>query len=220
MNDSHLGSGDKEDLAVGSSGLSSGRDRGITEQSVPRDPSKWITVPVATSNIGSSISSTLTLWMPKDRALVNKIVDVYFNRLNVHRPVFFRSDFERKLNALYDEPNAQHDPGYICSMHLILALGTLSELNHQGSLADKDKKTPSDSPINTKKLLPAVWPEHDEFFERALAVKPHLRVTISSLQALILLQWYLYTEVCPFFLPLTVLIVSPIISDKVAPFGA
>ncbi|OJA16721.1 hypothetical protein AZE42_12355 [Rhizopogon vesiculosus] len=58
---------------------------------------------------------------------------------------------------------------------------------------DKDKKMPSDSPINTKKLLPTVWPEHDEFFERALAVKPHLRVTISSLQSLILLQWYIYT---------------------------
>jgi hypothetical protein len=200
VNDSHLGPGDKEDLAVGSSGLTSGRDRGITDQSVPRDLSKWIPVPVATSTVGSSsaITSKLTLWMPKDRTLVNKIVDVYFNHLNVHRPVFFRSDFERKLNALYDGENVQHDPGYICSMYLILALGTLSELNHQGSLVDKDKKIPSDSPINTKKLLPTVWPEHDEFFERALAVKPHLRVTISSLQALILLQWYLYTEVRPF----------------------
>ena len=39
------------------------------------------------------------------------------------------------------------------------------------------------------------FPTHEEFFELALAVKPDLRVTISSLQALILLQWYLYTEV-------------------------
>lgn len=197
VNDSHLGSGDKEDLAVGSNGLSSGRDRGITEQSMPRDLTKWISISVATSNAGSSSTvstSTLTLWMPKDRSLTNKIVDVYFNHLNVHRPVFFRSDFEHKLKALYDGENVQHDPGFICSMYLILALGTLSELNHQGSITDKDKKTPSDSPINTKKLLPTIWPEHDEFFERALAVKPHLRVTISSLQALLLLHWYLYTE--------------------------
>ncbi|KAG1843956.1 fungal-specific transcription factor domain-containing protein [Suillus subalutaceus] len=198
VNDSHLGSGDKEDLAVGSNGLSSGRDRGITEQSIPRDLTKWISISVATSNTGGSSTistSALTmLWMPKDRSLANRIVDVYFNHLNVHRPVFFRSDFEHKLNALYDGENVQHDPGFICSMYLILALGTLSELNHQGSIIDKDKKTPSDSPINTKKLLPAIWPEHDEFFERALAVKPHLRVTISSLQALLLLHWYLYTE--------------------------
>jgi hypothetical protein len=136
--------------------------------------------------------------MPKDRSLTNKIVDVYFNHLNVDRPVFFRSDFEHKLKALYDGENVQHDPGFICSMYLILALGTLSELNHQGSITDKDKKTPSDSPINTRKLLPTIWPEHDEFFERALAVKPHLCVTISSLQALLLLHWYLYTEVCTF----------------------
>jgi hypothetical protein len=201
VNDSHLGSCDKGDLAVGSNGLSSGRDRGITEQSMPRDLTKWISISVATSNAGSSSTvstSTLTLWMPKDRSLTNKIVDVYFNHLNVDRPVFFRSDFEHKLKALYDGENVQHDPGFICSMYLILALGTLSELNHQGSITDKDKKTPSDSPINTRKLLPTIWPEHDEFFERALAVKPHLCVTISSLQALLLLHWYLYTEVCTF----------------------
>ena len=202
--------------------MTSGRDLGITEQSVPRDLSKWISIPVATSNIGgsSAITSTLNIWMPKDRAFVNKIVDVYFNHLNIHRPVFFRSDFDRKLKALYDRENIQYDPGYICSMYLILALGTLSELNHQGSLLDKDKKMPSDSPINTKKLLPAIWPEHDEFFERALAVKPHLRVTISSLQALILLQWYLYTEVCFFVFLWPFLIWSPVPSDKVALFGA
>ena len=39
------------------------------------------------------------------------------------------------------------------------------------------------------------WPTHEEFFEQALVVKPELRVTTSSLQALVLLQWYLYIEV-------------------------
>ncbi|KAI9066113.1 hypothetical protein FKP32DRAFT_1589993 [Trametes sanguinea] len=43
--------------------------------------------------------------------------------------------------------------------------------------------------------MPPDWPEHEEFFQFALAVKPDLRVTVSSLQALILLHWYLYTEV-------------------------
>jgi len=51
-----------------------------------------------------------------------------------------------------------------------------------------------------KQLMPSDWPEHDELFERALTVKPDLHVTISSLQALILLHWYLYTEVRNFTL--------------------
>ncbi|EGN98990.1 hypothetical protein SERLA73DRAFT_26828, partial [Serpula lacrymans var. lacrymans S7.3] len=127
--------------------------------------------------------------------MVNHVVDVYFQRLNFHRPVFARADFERRLNSLYEGEDVYQDPGFICSMYLILALGTLSELNHRATATDKDRKAPSDSPIAAKKLLPADWPEQDEFFERALAVKPDLRVTISSLQALILLQWYLYTEV-------------------------
>ena len=46
-----------------------------------------------------------------------------------------------------------------------------------------------------KWIMPADWPSQEEFFDRALAVKPDLRVTLSSLQALILLHWYLYTEV-------------------------
>jgi hypothetical protein len=43
--------------------------------------------------------------------------------------------------------------------------------------------------------MPSDWPTHDEFFARALSIKPDLRVSVSSLQALILLHWYLYTEV-------------------------
>ncbi|KAH7928274.1 hypothetical protein BV22DRAFT_1030926 [Leucogyrophana mollusca] len=191
------GSVDKEDLAVGSNGLWSRRGDNITESSVPRDSSKWLSVSVMRGHAGGApppTEASLQIWLPKDRKMVNKIVDVYFNHLNVHRPVFFRDDFERKLNALYNEANVPRDPGYLCSMYLILALGTLSELNHRASDMDKDRKRSSDSPIVTKSLLQTEWPDHDEFFERALAVKPDLRVTISSLQALILLQWYLYTE--------------------------
>ncbi|KAH0833134.1 hypothetical protein J3R83DRAFT_12131 [Lanmaoa asiatica] len=197
MSESQLAAqNDREDLAVGSNGLSSGRDQNITEASPPRDPSAWFSISILTSNAGvpSSSVSKLTIWLPKDRKMVNRIVDVYFSHLNIHRPVFFRSDFERRLNSLYDMENIQHDPGYVCSIYLILALGTLSELNHKATLVDNGLKSPSDTPISTKKLLPIEWPEHYEFFERALAVKPHLRVTITSLQALILLQWYLYTE--------------------------
>ncbi|KIK25070.1 hypothetical protein PISMIDRAFT_677624 [Pisolithus microcarpus 441] len=186
---------DKEDLAVGSGGLTSGRDQGINETS-PRDPTKWlkrtaVTIPVGSS---SSVPSTLAFWLPKDRKMVNRIVDVYFTQLNTHRPVFFRSDFEVRIGALYDDKSVQHDPGFVCSAYLILALGTLSDLNHKATPVDNGPKAPGDSPILTKELLSSDWPEHYEFFERALAVKPHLRVSITSLQALILLQWYLYTE--------------------------
>ncbi|KAI5987176.1 fungal-specific transcription factor domain-containing protein [Pisolithus marmoratus] len=176
---------DKEDLAVGSGGLTSGRDQGINEASLPHDPTKWIrkaiTIPVGSP---STVPSTLTFWLPKDRKMVNRIVDVYFTRLNTHRPVFFRTDFEAVL-LRYTTTK---------TVYLILSLGTLSELSHRVSAIEHGAKVPADSPIMAKELLPGEWPEYYEFFERALAVKPHLRVTISSLQALILLQWYLYTE--------------------------
>ncbi|KAI6037667.1 fungal-specific transcription factor domain-containing protein [Pisolithus marmoratus] len=158
---------DKEDLAVGSGGLTSGRDQGINEASLPHDPTKWIrkaiTIPVGSP---STVPSTLTFWLPKDRKMVNRIVDVYFTRLNTHRPVFFRTDFEGPSYCVIRRQKRPARPGLL----------------------------PADSPIMAKELLPGEWPEYYEFFERALAVKPHLRVTISSLQALILLQWYLYTE--------------------------
>lgn len=201
MSESQLAAqNDREDLAVGSNGLSSGRDQNITETSPPRDPTVWfsVSVPTAVNGVPSPVASKLTIWLPKDREMVNTIVDVYFNHLNLHRPVFFRSDFERRLTALYDMDSTQHDPGFVCSMYLILALGTLSELNHKATLVDNAIKSPGTTPISTKKLMPSGWPEHYEFFERALAVKPHLRVTITSLQALLLLHWYLYTEVCFF----------------------
>ncbi|KAH9943706.1 fungal-specific transcription factor domain-containing protein [Amylocystis lapponica] len=196
---------DKEDLAVGSSGLSSGRDRDIPEPSVPLDVSKWVSVsmrrnsgasqapPSTSPTITNPPPTTVAVWLPKDRMMVRHILDVYFSRLNFHRPVFARTDFEQTLDALYDGQVMQDDPGYVCSVYLILALGTLSELNHRVSGLEKDGNQLT-SPTTPKKLMPPDWPEHEEFFARALAVKPDLRVTVSSLQALILLQWYLYTE--------------------------
>ncbi|KAF7424362.1 hypothetical protein PC9H_009669 [Pleurotus ostreatus] len=189
---------DKEDLAVGSSGLTSGRDRDIGETSAPRDATKWTSVIVRrNSQSGGTLTGMLphagpvTVWLPKNREMLKVIVDVYFTRLNVHRPVFPRKDFEKILNDLYEGLTVAHDPGFVCSLYLILALGTLSELNHKAAKLD-ESGTMHPGPL--KKLMPPDWPDHDEFFERALSVKPDLRVTISSLQALILLQWYLYTE--------------------------
>lgn len=180
---------DKEDLAVGSGGLISQRDQGIAG---PRDPSKWAQLAMHREN---APTQTITVWLPKDREMVRRIVDVYFKRLDFHRPVILRPYFEHILDLLYDRQPVVNDPGYVCSIYLILALGTLSELNARSNAVDKDTLQSPTSPSASKKLMPPDWPEHEEFFERALAVKPDLRVTLSSLQALILLHWYLYTEV-------------------------
>ncbi|KZT73483.1 hypothetical protein DAEQUDRAFT_721541 [Daedalea quercina L-15889] len=179
---------DKEDLAVGSGGLHSKRDREIAE---PRNPSQWVSVSMQRDSV---TSQTVTLWLPKDRGMVQRIVEVYFTRLDFHRPVFLRVEFQQTLDALYEGRPVVNDPGYICSVYLVLALGTLSELNLRSNGMEKDALQPPTSPTASKKLMPPDWPEHEEFFERALAVKPDLRVTLSSLQALILLHWYLYTE--------------------------
>lgn len=146
----------------------------------------------------ASSGRSVEVWLPKDRETVQLIVEGYFDRLNVHRPVFLQKDFEKILNDLYDGHTISHDPGYVCSVYLILALGTLSELNHRAVKREMENKGDILGPLGpsmAKKLMPEDWPEHDEFMDRALAVKPDLRVTISSLQALILLHWYLYTEV-------------------------
>lgn len=233
MADISSAASDKEDLAVGSSSLSSGRDLDVRR---PRDAAKWTTMTIRRqSNVLSTAANTLDfaapvpgatfeLWLPKDRNMVQHIVEGYFGRLNIHRPVFVRSEFETALNDLYDGAVMSHDPGFICSVYLVLALGTLSELNHRAVKSETENKQNTPGPVGSmtaKKLMPHDWPEHDEFFERALAIKPELRVTISSLQALILLHWYLYTEVDPIaFLPLLGSNVGTNIRDKAVPSGA
>ncbi|KAI0329260.1 hypothetical protein GY45DRAFT_1253296 [Cubamyces sp. BRFM 1775] len=206
MNDVTIPPTDREDLAVGSSALISGRDRGLGEPSaLPRDASKWISVTMRRNSIAGPPASpgpnsaqvasaqTVAVYLPKSRETVDEILAAYFARLNFHRPVLLRQEFESTLNALYDGQALPHDPGFICCTYLVLALGTLSELNHRMSKLESSGQV-SSTPANAKSLMPPDWPEHEEFFQFALAVKPDLRVTVSSLQALILLHWYLYTE--------------------------
>ena len=183
---------DKEDLAVGSNGLSSGRDQ--PNGSAPRESQHWITVQARSSSYGPE---TTLIWLPKDRDTVQRIVEAYFERLNPHRPVYSRQSLEKIVNDLYEGVTSLYDPGHLCSLYIILALGTLSEINRQAMSEDHIGKESvhSLSLAAAKKWMPLNWPDHEEFFERALAIKPSLRVTISSLQALILLHWYLYTEV-------------------------
>lgn len=205
-NEITLSGADKEDLAVG---LASGRDRSTIDGGVPREKANWVSISVRRSSSSSSLAPLsidgpvsnaplVDVWLPKDRKMVEHISEVYFTRLNVHRPIFVRKDFEKILSDLYDGLSVSHDPGYVCSVYLVLALGTLSELNHRAVKADIDNKAEVVEHLGSvmaKKLMPHDWPEHDEFFELALFVKPDLRITVTSLQALIVLHWYLYTEV-------------------------
>ncbi|KAI5121227.1 hypothetical protein M0805_007235 [Coniferiporia weirii] len=189
--DSVSAPGEMEDLAVGSGGLSSGRDRDLTETSPPKDAKHWINVHmkyVSTNHHGTRVRD-VDVWLPENRAMTMLIVEVYFTKLNYHRPVLLKNDFERDLNALYERQPVTYDPGFLCNVYLVLALGTMSELNKAaGNTLEESQSTNMDS------VLAPGWPDHEELFERALAVKPDLRMTISSLQSLILLHWYLYTE--------------------------
>jgi hypothetical protein len=177
---------DREDLAVGSHGLSSGRDRQILFSD---DPVKWKQVVVAVDR-GTAFKVSL----PHDRQMVERVVDAYFERLNPHRPIFLRHDFEQILEGLYDGKAQHHDPGFLCSMYLIFGLGSLSELNH--CMFERDGvRNNSDQIPAIGELMGSGWPKHEEFFDCALLVEPSLHVTVSSLQALTLFHWYLYSEV-------------------------
>lgn len=203
VNDVRVGDGgsDKEDLAVGSSGLTSGRDRVIGQTPAPKDHLKWFCVTLRRNSNPTTLialgpiptEEEVQVWLPKDRLMLDQTINIYFRRLNIHRPVFPKDEFDRVVDDLYEGQTVPYDPGFLCSLYLILALGTLSDLSHRVSNSDSNLHT---EPTVSQTLRPSDWPEHREFFSRALAVKPDLRVTISSLQALILLHWYLYTEVC------------------------
>ena len=135
------------------------------------------------TEVHQDASDLEAVWLPKNRVAARRIVDVYFSKLSPHRPVLLRATFENGLNALYDGA-AAYDPGFLCSVYLVFALGTLYNLRRHEAVA-QEAGAPD-------------WPSHDEFVEHAFAVKSKLCGTISSLQALILLRWYIYPEVCPF----------------------
>lgn len=184
-----------EDLAVGSGGLSSGRDREVTDAGAPRDAKPWLKLTMQHISVYDARQQPrdVDIWLPRDKNRTMVVVQTYFSYLNYHRPVLDRAKFMEKLNSLYDGRPSPYDPGYICCLYLVLALGTMSELNRS---AEPNESMEYEAPV--RKLTAHGWPEHVEFFERALAVKPDLRMTITSLQALILLHWYLYTEVSSF----------------------
>ncbi|EJD49039.1 hypothetical protein AURDEDRAFT_112760 [Auricularia subglabra TFB-10046 SS5] len=163
-------------------------------QRAPRRPDIWQEVKVHHNYTSPSIGSPSFIYLPKDRAAVRQVVNAYFKHLNFHRPVFTKRDFDEKLEHLYSGASL-HDPGFMCSVYLILALGSLCELNHELFRQTKAALLTRDETRTViDKSYRHDWIRVDEFFDRALSIKPDLRVTISSLQAMILLQWYLYIE--------------------------
>ncbi|KAK7025666.1 Zn(2)-C6 fungal-type domain-containing protein [Favolaschia claudopus] len=150
-----------------------------------------------TPSFGTALFGTpIDVWLPEDRIMANDIVNIYSSRLNPHRPVVIRDDFDKALDRLYASQMAStthsstyHDPGFLCTFYLVLALGTLSKPNSHLFHTHVDP-----SSWHQFHVAPPDWPDHDQLFKRALSVKSDLRVTISSLQALILLHWYSQAE--------------------------
>jgi hypothetical protein len=122
-----------------------------------------------------------TIYIPRDHQTTEYVIETYFKYLNIHRPVFTRTAFLDQVNQLYAN-NTANDPGFLCSFYLILALGTLYIVSQE----QQDSSAP---------LFGNGWPVYRDFFSLALNVEQNLRITTSSIQALILLHWYLYTEV-------------------------
>lgn len=158
----------------------------------PLKPDHWMSIPLKRGTGSGPLFETREFYLPRQREQVSAVVDCYFDQLNPHRPVFMHEDFVTALDALYDtleegKPispkyvDIASDSGFLCSVYLVLALGTLCvETQRLHNAQDAHRPT---------------WPGHEDFYDLALALKPDLTNSISTLQALILLHWYLYTEV-------------------------
>jgi hypothetical protein len=107
---------DKEDIAVGSHGLISGRDNMVAETAFQMILTNGCSSPCAATvsrhQTPRVLTPTFSTFLPKDRDLAQHIVNIYFERLNFHRPVFLRHEFEVTLAQLYAGESQQHDPGF------------------------------------------------------------------------------------------------------------
>lgn len=159
--------------------------------SKPHNPNHWTSV-----GLPRDSHSEIQFLLPGDRRLAQRVLDCYFDNLNPHRPVFMRREFMNQIDALYDslEPDEakrrvkgdkykdlSNDAGFLCSVYLVFALGTMAVRNRHVHVSGDDMFEP--------------WPSHEDFYDLALVLKPDLANSISTLQALILLHWYLYCEV-------------------------
>lgn len=167
--------------------------------SKPHDPAAWSEVPIPRARL---TQDQRPLFLPGDRAIAEQVLTTYFTELNPYHPIFEEADFREKLDFLYaatsSDPVVRNqaleegggetgkfkgvvdDSGFIASVYLVFSLGTLSILNTRLANAE---------------TVEEVWPSHDEFYEHAIACRPEFQNTITTLQTLLALHWYLYTEV-------------------------
>ena len=163
-----------------------------TVVSKPRDPAAW----TETAIPRSSTHQAQQFLLPREREIVNQVLTTYFTDLNPYRAIFDEADVREKIDVLYSSISSDgdvrasvaagkhhdviDDSGFLCCVYLILALGTLCVQNRR---------------IHQAERVEEIWPSHEEFYDLALALKPDLQNSISTLQALLILHWYLFTEV-------------------------
>ena len=225
LNDLKLGNGvvDGEDLAVGSAGLFSGRDQFNSYH--PRDPSRWCQIsircfpplPVPLAEPIPNVPA-VSIWLPKDREDARRMVHVYFDRLNPHRPILLKTRFLAEFEDLYAQTSPFFDPGFLCTLYLVLSLGSLSDLQRKWKDMPDNEVPPVDI-SKRQELMPPGWPDHEDLVRMALSIKSSLLVSVSSLQALLLLHWYLYTEVSTIILSISLCSNLIIFFSIKVPFG-
>ncbi|PFH46648.1 hypothetical protein AMATHDRAFT_94955, partial [Amanita thiersii Skay4041] len=122
-----------------------------------------------------------------------QVVDIFFERLNIHRPVLSRQEFDEIVAKVYEGRGC--NPGQFCGVYLVLALGLLSERNHRAWTTSDGASFGLDDGSGGLLGVSPGWPSHEVFFEGAPSIKPDFRASVSGLQTLILFHWYMTTEV-------------------------
>ncbi|KAF8317098.1 hypothetical protein DL93DRAFT_2154390 [Clavulina sp. PMI_390] len=160
---------------------------------VKRNPTVWNATALPRSG------TQQPLHLPLDREVGGHMLTQYFQNLNPYRPIVDEVEFYAKLEVLYSSisPDAAvrasvasskyadvvEDSGFLCTVYLLYALGTLHVYHmriHEGD--------------SSQAIAEPTWPTSEEFYDSALALKPELQNTVSTLQALLVLYWYLFTE--------------------------
>jgi hypothetical protein len=159
-------------------------------------------------------------FLPRNRDRVASVLNTYFDDLNPHRPVFIREEFIAMVDSLYDSledekaaaispkyVDVPKDSGFLCSVYLVLALGTRCQENQSCRLA-----------LPRASKIYGDWPHPETFYKYAISLKPDLPNSITTLQAFILLHWYLYIEVrapgCSYVLSAQIYFHSPATRER------
>lgn len=157
----------------------------------PKNAAAWLETPIPLA----ASESAQAFVLPRDRDVLDNVLTVYFTELNVYRPIFDEVELREKIDVLYATvapeaelrqtvatskyPDIAEDAGFLASVYLALALGSLCVENRRRHEAKQVEEN---------------WPSPEEFYDYALALKPYLRNTLPTLQALLALHWYLYVE--------------------------